>query len=385
MLSFRSGAITFDASHCSQCGACISSCFQGALSIGALQDGIFPILVDKSACNLCRQCVKVCPIQELPNRSLTEEHWSECQQMFLGWSVDPVRRFNSSSGGVARTLIEQCLANGYCDIAWCVGRSEKDGPPRGRLFRKDDDLSLICNSMYEPVLAMAGIPPISRGARMLAVGTNCQLQALDNLLGKRIHLIKVALLCKQQKTTTFAAYIRRLLGVEMKGPLEYRGNGWPGSVRSGAATVRYEMVAGLPFGKGLWRLPACKICPHPLGYGADLTLADPWGITQEPSAAGGMTLIVVRTEQGVSVLHGCRGDLRLATTTCKQVMRSVDWDGIRKKQERIPYYLGIERSSLRRHLYTIGEYQRFLYEHILETFSLPRWLIGVLNRIPYLG
>jgi coenzyme F420-reducing hydrogenase beta subunit len=385
MIWFENKLLHFESDRCCQCGACLSACGHNALSAGSPAQGIFPILWDRVACVNCNLCERICPARELPNRPLTEEEWDSCLHVWVGWSHDPVRRRQASSGGVARTLVEQCLETGECDAAWCVVKSNTGGDARGGLLRRGDDLSNIANSVYQPVMAMAGIPDLPLGTKLLVVGTNCQLQSLDNLYGRRLKLFKVAILCKQQKTLQFSTHLRKLLGVSAGTELEYRGNGWPGSCSAAGLSKPWEQVAALPFGKSLWRLPACRFCPHPLGEGVDITLADPWGIRQERESGGGMNLIIVRTRRGEVMLQASRDALGLETATIEEAKRSVDWPKVQAKQMRIPYYLGTEKYLIRRLYYRLGDWQRRMYEWLLENMRLPLILMRLLGRFPYLG
>jgi coenzyme F420-reducing hydrogenase beta subunit len=256
---------------------------------------------------------------------------------------------------------------------------------RGKLLRRGDDLGCISNSVYEPVLAMAGMPRLAPGTKLLVVGTNCQLQAVEKLFGRQLQLIKVAILCKQQKTFEFSRYLRRLLGVNADAKLEYRGKGWPGECSANGRSLPHEQAGALAFGKSLWRLPACRACPHPLGYGADITLADPWKIRREDTAAGGQNLIIVRTEIGERLLGQCSSSLGLERATVAEAKRSVDWSNLQSKNRRISYYMGTEPSLLRRIHFRLGDCQRTAYERLLQAARLPLWFHRVLGRLPYFG
>jgi coenzyme F420-reducing hydrogenase beta subunit len=385
VLSFRDHVLGFDASRCTQCGACFAACRNGALSPETGRDGAFLVQWSAQACKLCAQCVRTCPASDLHAYPFRESDWAQCLAAFLGRARSHDCCVAASSGGVGRALIAHCLRTRYCDAAWCVTQKE-DGEVQGTLLRGCDDVRQIATSVYRPFPVLANLPRLKPGTHLLLVGTNCQIRAAARFFkGSGVHILKVAILCKQQKTLGFTRFARRMLGVGEAGVVYYRGGGWPGEVHVGGSRAPFEHVSSLPLGKRLWCIPGCRLCPNPLGHAADLTLADPWGILNERSANGGATLVIVRTDAGRALLEDAGSEIALEPISIAAAKRSVDWQGILEKQSRQANYLDGPVPVVRRALFRVGELQRRTYELILGRYCPPRVLLRILNRLPYLG
>ena len=155
--------------------------------------------------------------------------------------------------------------------------------------------------MYLPILVNKYLNTVGNEKTILLIGTTCQLLAAEYFLKKKCEqLYKIALFCKQQKNLKSTCFLAKRTGfspIDKNGAqVEYRGGNWPGQVKIGGKTMKWETAAALPYGKRLWRVPGCRMCPNPFGGGADLTLADPWGI--DKAGDFGNTLIAVWTEKG---------------------------------------------------------------------------------------
>ncbi len=126
---------------------------------------------------------------------------------------------------------------------------------------------------------------------------------------------------------------------------QYRGNGWPGTVRLNGKELPYARASILPFGKRLWTVPGCNICGDSFSqYHADLSLMDPWGEIN-PSDTQGTTLVTVHTQAGNDIIKTVK-NLNLLEKSYKEVIPALGLNDINRKQKLIPYFLG-ENCSLK--------------------------------------
>lgn len=386
MLWLQDDLIRFDLARCCQCGTCLAVCKDNAIFPILRNDGLFEIRFQKENCSGCGKCLAVCPAYYLPRYHLTEGDWTKVQGVFLGQAKDAKTSFEASSGGVARTLLKIGLDRGLFEQAYCLAKADHYPWAEGQYFGGKIDLSSIANSMYLPILVNKNLKRTRKHLTLLIIGTNCQLIGADLFFrNSHVRLIKVALLCKQQKTLEFTRFIARRLGVGINLDMQvrYRGQGWPGKMKIGQEELEYSDAAALPYGKRLWMVPGCRFCGHPLGWNADITLADPWGIYSKDKY--GKTMILVRTDLGRDFLKACSDCLFLEQIQARSAKKSIDWKGIRRKQSLIPYYLGESIPKGRYLVARAADYQRLLYESILERVYLPRLFLRIMNRAPFIG
>lgn len=387
MLSFRNKELHFDYQRCCHCGTCFAACTENALRTDLYLDGTFQIHCDVKSCTRCGKCVSVCPSNDLPDTFLTEQSWRDCRSFWLGHASDHDVCYSASSGGVARTLVASSLESKFCDQAYCLVKASEHPWAEGKYLSKGDDvLHSLSNSMYFPIPVNRNLKCDLNSGTLLVVGTNCQLLAAEKFYrGTGVSLIKIAILCKQQKTNHFTDFIYRRLKAQKGALVKYRGGGWPGVVSVGDNKLPYDDAAALPFGKRIWRIPGCLYCGNPLGSNADLTLADPWGVWVNSKAEGGRTLIMVHTKIGEELLQNSRRSLKIEPLEISDVKRSVGWIEIKKEQDRIRWRQGQVKSPLKRCVYYLGDLQRRLYEIILDRFTPYRIFLKILSHVPFLG
>jgi coenzyme F420-reducing hydrogenase beta subunit len=303
----------------------------------------------------------------------------------LAYAADAAIRESASSGGAARTLIAAALERGGFDGAYALVRNDRYPWAEGKLIEAPVDPSQFPNSLYLPILANRNLPRVGNGRMILTVGTRCQLLGARKFFRKRsVRLVKISLLCKQQKTFRYARFLAKRLNtsIEFDTPLGFRGAGWPGRAHVGNRSIEWVAAAGLAFGRRLWTVPGCEYCGNSLGEGADLTLADPWGID---TAGPGRTMIMVRSEAGRELLNTAGSRLCLEVIDVERARLSVDWNGILRKQKLISMRLGNPYSpSIARLLYKAGTKQRRLYEWLLDRVRFPEIALKILNRIPFI-
>jgi len=179
----------------------------------------------------------------LPERPLREEDFSSLQHICLAAARDEKLRFDASSGGVARGLAQAALESGFVDAVYGVRQLDCAPFYEGSCFFDAGEISQMANSVYcaFPFAANLKKNPAGRPLkRLLFIGTNCQLQAAENFYrGTSTELFQVAIYCKQQKTLDYVRWLRREMNQpeDMEAPIYFRGQGWPGKIRSGTQTL----------------------------------------------------------------------------------------------------------------------------------------------------
>ena len=385
MLSFNNDEITFNLERCCQCGTCLAACKTSTLNAVVRPDGLYEIKWNTEKCTGCGECVEVCPAANLPYFLNREADFDNLKGIFIGRCRDPGVSTAASSGGIARTLLITLLNQSVADTAYCVAKSDSYPWAEGKYYGMTSNFETISNSMYLPILVNKNLKKIKNESTMVVVGTHCQLMGMERFYRKSpVRLIKIALLCKQQKTFEFTRFIAKRLrqSLDNKTQVVYRGSGWPGKMKIGNKEIFYKDAASLVYGKKLWMVPGCRFCGHLLGEGSDITLADPWGIEHE--SKDGKNLIFVRTTQGEDLLKICRDIVLLKCISVDTAKRSVQWKTYKQKQQLIQFYLKKGSLDGKYLLAQIADIQRRFYEVILSHVSLPSILLKILNHIPFM-
>jgi len=387
-LVFSKKKLAFDLGRCCQCGCCLAACERGALEELLNPDGLWVIQWKEELCDFCGRCVSVCPASVLPSEPLREEDWLTAQGSFLIYAKNTEVRRMASSGGVARTLLAGLVNKGYVDTGYTLRKSTIYPWAEGSFWYAPVDLSAMPNSIYLPILAYKNFKMDKPLHSIFLIGTACQLRAAEQLIKKKAEkVIKVALYCKQQKTLGFARFLAKRLGVELDlekfTPISFRGNGWPGQVNIEHKTMAYEVIAALPFGKRLWRVPGCRFCMNPAGVNVDLTLADPWEIEGHDSL--GKTLVLAWTQEGLRTISENEDLLSVEPVNLSAAMKSMGWSNVKRRQKLVDFYLGRD-VGLRATISGKGEQlQTKVLERLLSHYKLPDFLYKVLAHLPDMG
>ena len=375
MFNFIGDKLIFDYSHCQQCGACEAVCPKQAISFEMLDDGTHNIVVDNDKCIRCKRCVNVCPANKKENYDGYFNDFEE-KKYFLGYNADDVIRFESSSGGVCKTIVIESLKCGLADGVYTLKRTNVFPFAEGEFYTRENipGYEDIPNSVYHSVMACQNINKIKHCRRLIVVGTACQLRAMKAALkGKADEIIRICIFCKQQKTLDSTRFLAKIMGKKIpennKFFARYRGNGWPGIVRIDESELPWNRAAQIPFGRRLWTITGCNVCGDPFGTnaGADISLMDPWSIRQHNNL--GETLVTIHTDRGMDLLSRMVY-IRLEPKTFDEVKPALDLKDVWRKQQLVSFFRGENCSELIMKAGKAEQRQRRILRSVVE--ALPR-------------
>jgi coenzyme F420 hydrogenase subunit beta len=314
---------------CLGCGACAYICPSQAVKlVDFIEEGIRPV-VDESRCGDCQQCLQVCPAVEtdfgalrtgVPRATGSDQTdgqagWGEILEIWEGHATDESIRFKGSSGGVLTALSAYCIEKVGMQGVLHIGQDPID-PIRNRtmLSRSRDELVAATGSRYSPAsvcdslarveLARSPCVIIGKPAEISAVTKARKLRPkLDQNVG-----VTLSFFCAESPSTAGTAELLSRLGVspETVSDLRYRGNGWPGdfstSQKGHLSPVKLSYRESWAFLQA-YRPWSVQMWPDGSGELADISCGDPW--YEKPDGVNpGFSLVVVRTEQGRSILRG---------------------------------------------------------------------------------
>ena len=293
---------------CNACMACVDACHAGAVSV---KDGLKynNAFIDVDKCINCNLCKSVCP-------NCTEDSLADPVCWYQGWANNCTIRENSSSGGVAASLTKYFIENGgyVCSCLFsngsfvfeCINDLNKAAKFSGSKYVKSN-----AKGAYQKIKDL-----LKRGESVLFIGLPCQSAALklfipDNLQEK---LYRVDLIC--HGTPSKELLCRCLdecnINIQTSENIRFRtGNSW--FLRIDKEDVSKEILANLyltGFLKGEFYTDNCYNCKYASKSRiSDITLGDSWGTDLKEEASKGVSLILVQTNKGDSLLK--KADLTL--------------------------------------------------------------------------
>ena len=312
-----------DREACTGCGACVSLCRWGAISMQPDDEGFLYPVVDGALCRSCDLCEKRCPAgHALPARE---------QRSFGAQHTDEGIRRASSSGGAFTALARQTLARGGVVFGAVFGEGmrvehvgalseEELAPMRGSKYVQSDSAEAIGHA----------VALLQRGVPVLFSGTPCQVSGLLSRVPDehREQLLTVDFVCHGVPSPgVFASYLQALQAQRGSQVTAYtfrdKRRGWKdfsavASFEDGsehAGTQRDEPFL-YGFLQNLYLRPSCTRCDALRGacHAADITLADLWGaqeVCPQRDDDTGLSLVLVNSPRGQQALEACAQELRL--------------------------------------------------------------------------
>ncbi|MBQ2948400.1 MAG: Coenzyme F420 hydrogenase/dehydrogenase, beta subunit C-terminal domain [Clostridia bacterium] len=308
-------------SECSGCGACVSICPKGAISMKPDDEGFLYPAVDGALCVNCDLCEKRCP---------AGKPTPENQPAVLGAQHrDLSVRAASSSGGVFTALARSMFAKG--GVVFGAAFDENLRVEHIGAF-DESELAAMRGSKYVQSDAADAVGNaaqlLARGLPVLFSGTPCQVAGLRaKLNGKNEEqLLTVDFVCHGVPSPgIFASYLKELEAQRGQRVVAYsfrdKRKGWKdfyavATFEDGSEHTGSQIDEPFLYGflQNLYLRPSCMKCTeyrvnhHP----ADITIADMWGVERvcpERDDDTGLSLVFVNTEKGRKAIEACAGEI----------------------------------------------------------------------------
>lgn len=175
---------------CTGCMACMNACHGQAIAIKYDDEGFARPFVLHDKCVDCGLCQKVCPINNLPQKSVP-------QRVYSGWANNEKIRKMSSSGGAFSCLALPILRKG--GVVFGAAMNDKFQVEH-IWIEKEQDLHLLQGSKYVQSNIGESYKHVKeflhKERKVLFCGTPCQVAALRNYLHRDYdNLVTVDLIC----------------------------------------------------------------------------------------------------------------------------------------------------------------------------------------------
>lgn len=298
-----------DQQQCTGCAVCTTACNHQAISMCLGVNGHLYPVIDADKCVECRACVKLCP-----NNSSIDTN--SPKMAYIATVQNPSEAKGSTSSGVASALSRQIIKEGGV-VYGCSGRDiEHVGHIR---IDRESDVDLLKGSKYVQSSLISILTPIkediSKGIKVLFIGTPCQVAGITRYLHNPDNLITVDLVChgvpsQQVLSDALHSYLpkydlstldvrfREKEGAKSQYGLFVKDEHWKTVFHSTFPSNDY--ITG--FLTGLFYRDSCYQCHYAKPERiSDITLGDYWdheGKVQIDNKNGGLSMLIVNTDKG---------------------------------------------------------------------------------------
>ncbi len=279
--------------------------------------------LDAQRCTRCGLCYRVCPGSGVDFAGLNAELFGDISEdialgrylaCYVGHATDQEVRHNSASGGLVSALLVFALEEGLIDGA-LVTRMWADKPLRPEPFiaRTAGDILSAAGSKYCPVAANTALKEIlGTVGRFAVVGLPCHLHGLRKAeqqiskLKERVRY-RISVACSLDYSFRGTEQFLMSIGVPPAtvASLQYRGRGWPGSmrIRLKDGTERTIPLAEYYKALGPYSLRRCTLCSDMLGELSDLSCGDAWLPELTRTDKVGSSFVISRTPEAKELLE----------------------------------------------------------------------------------
>ena len=296
---------------CCGCGACFQTCPVNCISMNEDKEGFLYPHVNEKKCISCGKCLSVCPIMNIKKNNGRTKAYA-----IYAKNKDIVK--NSSSGGVFSVLAELFVEENGCvfgasfDKTWhhvrsTIAETKKDIYPLRRAKYLQCDTGQIYNQIKEK---------LKDGRKVLYCGTPCQIEGLNNFLGKDDeNLFLIDFICHGVSSPLiWKEYLNKFSKKVVNVNFRDKRYGWEKNTICISFDDGNEFVERntdnpyiQSFLNGLSMRPSCFSCRFKgIHRNNDLTIGDLWGAKFQCSQGyneQGTSLVLIHTDKGFKLLE----------------------------------------------------------------------------------
>ena len=300
-----------DPLQCYGCRACAGICPAQCIRMEKNAEGFLYPRIDESACVHCGKCAAACP-------GLHPADYPYAPRAYAAVNTDEAIRSTSTSGGVFFPVAKQILRRD--GVVFGV-EFDEDFFARHAFAETEEDARAFCRSKYmqsDTLNCFAEAKAfLDAGRPVLFTGTACQIAGLKQFLGREYDdLYTMDIICGGVASPVlWQKYLRSFRkGKPQQVSFRDKTNGWYRSA------VRIDFADGSQymcefrkdpymemFIKGFSVRESCYRCGFRQEHiGADLTIADFWGIDDvlpELNDDRGISVVLSHTEKGEQLLR----------------------------------------------------------------------------------
>lgn len=319
--------------ECTGCSACANICPKNCISMVSDDYGFLYPQINNDKCVNCSICEKTCPVLNKKEQEISNEVISYAAKT----NNENIRK-QSSSGGIFSVIAENILENNGIvygaafDENFVVKHISVSSLDDLDLLRRSKYVQSDLNNSFKTVESN-----LKNGKPVLFTGTPCQVEGLlaylkkpyDNLITMDFvcHGVPAPNVLKHYKTHLENQYKSSITNISFRD----KSLGWK------TFSMRVEFENGNVYCTAFGNDPymkaflanldlrdSCYSCKFKnTKHKSDITVADYWGIdktTPEIDDDKGLSLLLVNTEKGVSLLSDIEKELTLTKTDIEKIL-----------------------------------------------------------------
>ena len=329
---------------CTGCGICVSVCGTKAITMRLDAEGFYKPLVNEDKCIECGLCKKSC--YRYDENLIQSNDICSC---YAAVNRDNDQLKSSSSGGISRVLMEECIKQGY-KVLGCA-YDIKENIAKSIVVSTIAELDQFYGSKYFQSFTVEGFNEILKDRtdqRYAIFGTPCQIYAFSQTSQYKRNAenyLLVDIFChgcpSMNLWKSYLRYINKCTGMSEYDRIVFRSktHAWHeycfdffskskkySSKKSGDPF--YEIF----FGKDIMNM-ACYECNSrsSMAY-TDIRLGDYWGKKYDTNTTG-VSAVVIKSKKGAVIFERIKNKLNIEETTFEHIMSAQSYGKIHKYNE----------------------------------------------------
>ena len=316
---------------CTGCGVCASVCGKNAITIQLNNEGYYKPVVDEDKCVECNLCKKSC--YKYDENLIQSDKHEEC---YAAVNKDVKQLRASSSGGISRVLMEECIAKGY-KIMGCAYDTNKNIAV-SIVASAIDELDQFYGSKYFQSLTTEGFDTVLKDKtdqKYAIFGTPCQIYGFSQTNKYKCHPDKYLLVdifchgCPSMMLwKSYLAYTMDITGCETYDKVTFRSktHAWHEfcfdfffNSKQYSSKKSKDPFYDIFFGMDMMN-DACYNCNSrsTMAYG-DIRLGDYWGEKYDTDTKG-VSAVVLKSSKGVDFFNAIKGKLNIEKATLDNIL-----------------------------------------------------------------
>lgn len=316
---------------CTGCGICASVCGKNAITIHLDKYGYYKPVINEDKCVECNLCKKSC--YKYDENLIQSDKHKEC---YAAVNKNAKQLMASSSGGISRVLMEECIAKGY-KIMGCAYDTNKNIAV-SIVASTIDDLDKFYGSKYFQSLTTEGFDTVLKDKtdqKYAIFGTPCQIYGFSQTNKYKCHPDKYLLVdifchgCPSMMLwKSYLAYTMDITGCETYDKVTFRSktHAWHEfcfdfffNSKQYSSKKSKDPFYDIFFGMDMMN-DACYNCNSrsTMAYG-DIRLGDYWGEKYDTDTKG-VSAVVLKSSKGVDFFNAIKGKLNIEKATLDNIL-----------------------------------------------------------------
>lgn len=316
---------------CTGCGICASVCGKNAITIHLDKYGYYKPVINEDKCVGCNLCKKSC--YKYDENLIQSDKHKEC---YAAVNKNAKQLMASSSGGISRVLMEECIAKGY-KIMGCAYDTNKNIAV-SIVASTIDDLDKFYGSKYFQSLTTEGFDTVLKDKtdqKYAIFGTPCQIYGFSQTNKYKCNPDKYLLVdifchgCPSMMLwKSYLAYTMDITGCETYDKVTFRSktHAWHEfcfdfffNSKQYSSKKSKDPFYDIFFGMDMMN-DACYNCNSrsTMAYG-DIRLGDYWGEKYDTDTKG-VSAVVLKSSKGVDFFNAIKGKLNIEKATLDNIL-----------------------------------------------------------------